>query len=86
MINGIIRSATHMRKWKPTAINSYAQYQKKKMRQTSYKIMGVIAMLIVGAFLITGRFRKDLEEVLLLLHLKVPTIEQDVYLKAPTID
>ena len=86
MINGIIRGATHMRKCKFTAINSYAQYQKKKMRQTSYKIMGVIAMLIVGAFLITGRFKEDLEEVLLLLHLKVPTIEQDVYLKAPTID
>ena len=62
MINGIIRGATHMRKCKFTAINSYAQYQKKKMRQTSYKIMGVIAMLIVGAFLITGRFKEDLEE------------------------
>ena len=86
MINGIIRGATHMRKWKCTAINSYAQYQKRKVRETNYKIMGFIALLIIGTFLMTGRFRQDLEEVLLLLHLKVPTIEQDVYLKAPSID
>ena len=48
--------------------------------------MRVIAMLIAGAFLITGRFEQDLEEVLLMLHLKVPPIEESVYLEAPPIN
>lgn len=75
-----------MRKRKCVTINSYAQYQKRKTKQINYRVMRVIAMLIVGTFLITGRFEQDLEEVLLMLHLKVPPIEESVYLEAPPIN
>ncbi len=75
-----------MRKWNCVAINSYAKYQKKKMRQLNYKVMGIIALIIVGTFLITGRFEKDLEEVLIMFHLKAEPIEESVYLQAPSIN
>ena len=75
-----------MRKWNCVAINSYAKYQKKKMRQLNYKVMGVIALIIAGTFFITGRFEKDLEEVLIMFHLKAEPIEESVYLQAPSIN
>lgn len=75
-----------MRKYKCTAINSYAQYQKAKMKKVNAKVMSIIGLLIIGTFLFTGRFEKDLEAILIMLNLTVEPLEESVYLKAPTID
>ena len=81
------RGAAHMKKYRLGAVGSYYQYQLKKLKQRQSQVLFWIALLLVGVFLVTGRFESDLNEILTVIGGGRPEpIEQDVYLIQPVID
>ncbi|MBP3888130.1 MAG: putative glycoside hydrolase [Cellulosilyticum sp.] len=75
-----------MKKIKLGAVSSYYQYQVQKIRKKEYKVLFLIGVLLVGTFIVTGRFDEDLQGLLSIGRAKIETIEQSVYLEQPSIN
>ena len=75
-----------MKKFKKGAISSYYQYQLDKVKRKHCKLLVFIGVLLVGTFLVTGRFNKDLDQLLIWLKVKVIPIQPSVYLYQSEID
>lgn len=80
------RGATHMKKCKLGAIGSYAQYQQHKIKKKQYTVLGLIGLLLVSVFIVTGRFNEDLQNLLSIGKMKIQPTKQSVYLMSPKID
>lgn len=80
------KGVTHMKKIKLGAVSSYYQYQIQKIRKKEYTVLFLIGVLLVGTFIVTGRFDEDLQGLLSIGRPKVETIEQSVYLEQPSIN
>lgn len=69
-----------MKKGKLGAVNSYHQYKQKKVKKGQYMILFSGILLIMIAFLVTGRFESDLKLLLAMGKSKFQPIEKGVYL------
>lgn len=75
------RGATHMRKGKLGAVNSYYEYRQKKIRREQLIILFLGILFIMLVFLVTGRFEADLKSLLNMRESKLERAEQGVYLE-----
>lgn len=80
------RGATHMKKYKLGAVNSYYQYQMNKIKRKEYIVLTLVGLILASAFLVTGQLDDDINALLSIGRMRVTPINESVYLVQPPID